>query len=99
MLMFIPPRSRAPGPCLTTNLVSILITYITPPPPFIPPRGVGGGLAGGVHPASGVVCLDLVGVASEGEKVSTNSEAIVEVRGGTGVKDGHVDSLAFTRYS
>jgi len=31
------------------------------------------------------VLLDLVGIASEGEKVSTNSEGIIEVGGAKGV--------------
>ena len=35
--------------------------------------------------------LDLVGIASEGEKVSTNSEGIIEVGGAKGVENSNVD--------
>jgi len=37
------------------------------------------------------VLLDLVGIASEGEKVSTNSEGIIEVGGAKGVENSNVD--------
>ena len=37
--------------------------------------------------------LDLVGIASEGEKVSTNSEGIIEVGGAKGVENSDVDGV------
>ena len=35
--------------------------------------------------------LDLVGITSEGEKVSTNSEGIIEVGGAKEVENSNVD--------
>jgi len=41
------------------------------------------------------VLLDLVGIASEGEIVSTNSEGIIEVGGAKGVGNSNVELLIF----
>jgi len=38
-----------------------------------------------------LVGIDLVGIASKGEKVSTNSEGIIEVGGAKGVENSNVD--------
>jgi len=41
------------------------------------------------------VLLDLVGIASEGEKVSTNSEGIIEEGGAKGVENSNVDGAGY----